>query len=137
MPRPLLRRLALLGFLFGAALCWAEVPKITPADAAALVAAHQAVLVDIREPAEWAETGVVTGAVLLPKSDFDGPQKEWKEFLAQTGDKQIILYCRSGKRAGVLGAALMEKGRKVANAGGYKDWEAAGLPVQKIDPPKK
>lgn len=137
MHRPLLRRLAVLGLLFGATLSWAEVPKITPAEAAALVAAHQAVLVDIREPAEWVETGVAVGAVLLPKSDFDGAQKEWKEFLAQTGDKQIIMYCRSGRRVGVLGAALMEQGRKVANAGGYKDWEAAGLPVKKIDPPKK
>jgi rhodanese-related sulfurtransferase len=137
MHRRLLRRLALLGFLLVATLSRAEVPQITPADAAALVAAHQAVLVDIREPAEWAETGVVTGAVLLPKSDFDGAQKEWAEFLAHAGDKQIILYCRSGKRAGVLGAALLEKGLKAANAGGYKDWEAAGRPVQKIAPPKK
>jgi rhodanese-related sulfurtransferase len=137
MYRPLLRRLTVLGFLCGALLGWAEVPKITPADAAALVAANQAVLVDIREPAEWAETGVVAGAVLLPKSDFDGAQKEWKEFLAQTGDKQIIMYCRSGRRVGVLGAALMEQGRKVANAGAYKDWEAAGLPVKKFVAPKK
>jgi rhodanese-related sulfurtransferase len=36
----------------------------------------------------------------------------------------------------LFGAALMEKGRKVANAGGYKDWEAAGLPVKKIEPTK-
>ena len=39
--------------------------KITPADAAKLVAAGKAVLVDVREPAEWAETGVATPAVLL------------------------------------------------------------------------
>ncbi|MEI6107145.1 MAG: rhodanese-like domain-containing protein [Opitutae bacterium] len=137
MPPSCLRYFSLLGFLLSATLGAADVAKITPAAAAALVAAHQAVLVDVREPAEWAETGVVTGAVLLPKSDFDGPQKGWKEFLAHTGDQQIILYCRSGKRAGVLGEALAAQGFKTANAGGYKDWEAAGLPVKKIDPVKK
>ncbi len=110
----------------------AEVAKITPKDAAVLVAEGKAVLVDVREPAEWAETGVAAPAVLLPKSDFDGDQKLWKDFLAQTGDKQLILYCRSGHRAGIVGAALAEKGRKVVNAGGFKDWEAAGLPTRKV-----
>jgi len=133
----LLRSFFVVTFLLsGAAAGATEVVRINPQDAAALVAANKAVLVDIREPSEWAETGVVASAVLLPKSDFDGPQKLWKEFLAHTGDKQIILYCRSGKRAGVLGTALLEKGRKAANAGGFKDWEAAGLPTRKVEPAK-
>ena len=130
-------RLVSLFLFFAGALGAAEVAKISPPDAAALVAAGKAVLVDVREPAEWAESGVAANAVLLPKSDFDGPQKLWKEFLARTGDKQIILYCRSGKRAGVIGAALAEQGRPVANAGGFKDWEAAGLPTRKLDNPAK
>lgn len=119
-----------------AALSAAEVVKITPQNAAALLTANQAVLIDVREPAEWAETGVAASAVLLPKSDFDGPQKLWKEFLAQTGDKQIILYCRSGHRAGVVGAVLAEQGRSVANAGGFKDWKSAGLPTRQVEPAK-
>src|ERR1700709_1885697 len=98
-----------------------EVAKITPQAPAQLVADGKAVMVDVREPVEWAETGVVTNAVLLPKSDFDGQQKQWKEFLAQNGDKEVILYCRSGKRAGVVGNALAAKGVKVANAGGFAD----------------
>lgn len=114
----------------------AEVAKIAPADAARLVAAGQAVLVDVREPAEWAETGVAAPAVLLAKSDFDGEQKQWKDFLAKIGDKQVILYCRSGGRAGVVAAALAEKGVRVANAGGLKDWTDAGLPVRKIEAKK-
>jgi rhodanese-related sulfurtransferase len=123
-----------LAFLFAVAVdaCAAEVTKIAPQAAAALVAADKAVLVDVREPAECAETGVAAVAVLLPKSDFDGEQKLWKPFLAQTGDKQIILYCRSGNRAGTVGAALAAQGRKVANAGGFKDWAAAGLPTRKV-----
>ncbi len=113
-----------------------EVAKITPQAAAALVASGNAVLVDVREPAEWAETGVAGPAVLLPKSDFDGPQKLWKEFLARTGGKQLILYCHSGKRAGIVGARLAKEGRTVANAGGFGDWAAAGLPVRQVAPAK-
>jgi len=121
---------SLLSFIAAAAA--AEVSKISPAEAARLVAQGTAVLVDVREPAEWAETGVVTGAALLPKSDFDGDRKLWQDFLAQAGDKQLILYCRSGKRSGTVAAALAQQGRKVANAGGFKDWQDAGQPVRKI-----
>jgi rhodanese-related sulfurtransferase len=109
----------------------AEAPKISPTEAAKRVADGKAVLVDVREAAEWTETGVAAPAVLLAKSDFDGAQKEWKPFLEKNADKEIILYCRSGKRAGVIAAALAEKGLKVANAGGMKDWSDAGLPVRK------
>lgn len=114
----------------------AEVTKISPKEADKLVTEGKAVLVDVREPTEWAETGVAEKAVLLPKSDFDGAQKLWKDFLAQNSDKEVILYCRSGKRAGVIGATLAAKGIKVANAGGFAEWEAAGLPTRKVDSKK-
>ena len=109
----------------------ADVQKISSVDAAKLVADGKAVLVDVREASEWTATGVATPAVLLAKSDFDGPQKDWKPFLEKNAGKEIILYCRSGHRAGLVGAALAEKGVKVANAGGLNDWIAAGLPVRK------
>ena len=110
-----------------------EVQKISPADAAKRVAAGDAVLVDVREPAEWADSEVAKPAVLLPKSDFDGPKKEWTPFLEKNREKQIILYCASGNRAGIVAAKLAEKGHKVANAGGFSDWAEAGLPVRKAE----
>lgn len=109
----------------------AEPPKIKPSDAAKLVADGRAVLVDVREPAEWAQTGVAAPALLLAKSDFDGAQKEWKPFLEKNSGKKIILYCRTGNRSGIVAAALAAKGIDVANAGGFKDWTDAGLPVRK------
>jgi len=125
----------LLALLLPLVVSAAEVANIAPAAAAKLVAEGKAVLVDVREPSEWAESGVAAPAVLLPKSEFDeGLIGEWKDFLAKTGDKQIITYCRSGKRAGVVAAALAAKGHKVANAGGFKDWQAAGLPVRPAKP---
>ncbi|HVZ66464.1 MAG TPA: rhodanese-like domain-containing protein [Lacunisphaera sp.] len=128
-----MKKLVLLFLLITGVGFAAEAPKLAPADAAKRVAGGSAVLIDVREPSEWAATGVVAGAVLLPKSDFDGPQKQWKEFLAKTGDKELILYCRTGHRAGIVAAALAKQGHKVANAGGFKDWQEAGQPVV---PPK-
>lgn len=128
--KPLLSFFALLASC--SSLLAAEVPAITPAEAAKLVAEGKAVLIDVREPSEWAESGVAAPAVLLPKSEFDeGLIGDWKSFLATVGDKQIITYCRSGKRSGAVAAALAEKGHKVANAGGFKDWQSAALPVRK------
>jgi rhodanese-related sulfurtransferase len=114
----------------------AEAPKIEPAAAANLVAEGKAVLVDCREPAEWADTGVVEGAALLAKSDFDGAQTDWKPFLEKNAGKEIIIYCRSGGRAGTVAAALAEKGVKTAYAGGFKAWAAAGQPTRKVEPKK-
>lgn len=133
-----LRRLLLLISLGSCTALAADVVKLTPAEAAKLVADGKAVLVDVREPGEWAESGVAAPAALLPKSEFDGgPIGDWPGFLAQVGDRKIITYCRSGRRSGLVAEALAAKGYQTANAGGFQDWVAAGLPVKKIDPPKK
>lgn len=125
-----LRSLALFLLPVTAAIA-AGLPRITPADAAKQVAAGEAVLVDVREPAEWADTGVAAPAVLLPLSDFNGEQKLWRPFLEANAGKPLILYCRSGQRAGVVGAKLAADGRQVSNAGGFKDWKSAGLPTRR------
>jgi rhodanese-related sulfurtransferase len=119
--------------LFLPVLLAADVAHLSPTEAAKLVADGKAVLIDVREPAEWLESGVAAPAVLLPKSEFDaGRVGEWKEFLEKVGDKQIIVYCRSGKRSGAVAEALEKEGHKVANAGGLKDWKDAGLPTRQV-----
>ncbi len=131
---PLRTLLLLLSMgLFSSLFASSGAPKISAAEAAKLVQDGKAVLVDIREPNEWKETGVAEPAVLLPKSDFDAGKAQWTPFLDKVGDKQVILYCRSGGRAGVVGKALAEKGVKVSNAGGFKEWSEAGLPTRKVE----
>ncbi|HRE07530.1 MAG TPA: rhodanese-like domain-containing protein, partial [Opitutaceae bacterium] len=129
-----LRWFALGTLLFAAcfsAVRAAEVPAISPAEAAKRVAAGTAVLVDVREPSEWAESGVAEPAALLPSSDFKGDRTLWKPFLEKQAGKEVILYCRSGRRSAQVAEKLATEGVKVANAGGFKDWQAAGLPVRK------
>ena len=101
-----------------------------PAEAAQEVREKNAALVDVREPAEWSG-GVVRGAALLPLSDLTGLRQQWKPFLSQVGDREIILYCRSGARSGHAASLLAKEGFRTANAGGFGDWQAAGLPVDK------
>lgn len=132
----MLKKLALLLLATALPLLAAEVAHLAPTEAAKLVADGKAVLIDVREPAEWKETGVAAPAVLLAKSDFDGAQADWKPFLekaAATKDKLLILYCRSGNRSGKVATALAEQGFHVANAGGLRDWIAASLPVRKVE----
>ena len=122
--------------IFAAIVGAAEVPKISHEEAAKRAAAGQAVIIDVREPAEWAESGVAGPAVLLPTSDFNGDQKLWKPFLEKNAGKELILYCRSGNRSGKIAAKLAEQGHTVENSGAFKDWAAAGLPVRKVDSEK-
>lgn len=130
-----LRLLSTLTFVLAsaAATIAAEVKPVTPAEAARLVAAGKAVLVDVREPPEWRDSGVAAPAVLLPMSDFYGEQKQWKEFLARNGDKQILLYCRSGSRSRDVAVALVKKGLRAVDIGTLRDWTKAGLPVRKVE----
>jgi rhodanese-related sulfurtransferase len=105
---------------------------LPPKEAAASVAAGTAVLVDVREPGEWADGGVAEPANLLSLSDLRGDRTGWKSFLAENKDKELILYCRSGNRSGIAARILTKEGYTVANAGGFRDWVAAGLPTREV-----
>lgn len=128
---------AILAWLAYTATLAAAAPTIAPAEAAKLVAAGEAVLIDVREAAEWKSEGVAAPAVLLAKSDFDAAKKDWQPFLEKHAGKQLILYCRSGRRSGIIAEELAKQGLKTANGGAFKDWVAAGLPVRKPDEPAK
>ena len=114
--------LVLRALLFGG-------PRVSAADAQARLKAGTAVLVDVREPGEW-QDGVAVGASLLPMSDFRGERTQWTGFLRNNKDKEIILYCASGMRSGVIANALKKEGYTTANLGGFGAWARAGLPVR-------
>jgi phage shock protein E len=88
-----------------------------------------AVLVDVREPSEW-RGGVAADAILLPMSDLNGGRSHWKPFLEHVGkDREILLYCRSGNRSGIVARQLAREGFRVANAGAFSAWSRAGKGV--------
>lgn len=108
------------------------VEPIDAEDAKALIDSGEAVVIDVREPAELLATGKVPGSINIPlaeflaKADPGSPDHE----PALQPEKTVILYCASGKRSQFAGNKLIELGyRDVLNLGGLKDWELAGLPV--------
>ncbi len=105
---------------------------IKPTEVLRLLAGGQAVLIDVREPAEWADTGVAAPAVLLPLSDLQGPRTRWKPFLDQNRGKTLLLYCRSGNRSGAAARLLAQEGWTTVNAGSFQNWSGAGQPVRAV-----
>lgn len=113
-----------------------SVPGVAPKEAAQLVAAKKAVLVDVREVQEAAE-GMAEPAALMPLPLIEAKGPEFQEFLkGLSKETTTVLYCRRGRRSGIAAKILAEMGYKVANMGGYKDWEAAKLPSRKYDASK-
>ena len=111
----------------------AVVPKISGQEAQQMVA-NGALLVDIRDSAELAQTGKAAGALHIPrgslefKADLSTPSAD-KNF---AHDKPVILHCASGGRAALAGKLLKDMGyQKVYNLGGFKDWAEAGGKVEK------
>jgi len=112
----------------------AAVPKITPQQAQELMAKGNAVVVDVRDGTEVAQSGKVKGAVHVSRgmlefrADPESPAHD-KNFAR---DRNIIVYCGSGGRAALAGKLLKDLGYEhVYNAGGFKDWADSGGPVEK------
>lgn len=109
-------------------------PRRTPADCGPHVRKGEAVLVDVREPGEWAG-GVARSAILLPFSDLTGTRAQWTPFLEKVGGREILIYCASGARSGIAARLLVAEGLSAANTGGFADWRNAGWPV--VSPPRR
>ena len=112
----------------------AEVPKLSPAEAVAKLAEPGVLVVDVRDPAELAQSGKIRGSVNVPRGMLEFRADETTPYHnpAFSKAKTIILYCASGGRAALAGKALQELGyTKVFNLGGFKDWVAAGGAVER------
>lgn len=99
---------------------------LTPHEAKALLDNGEAVLIDVREPAEY-KAEHIKGSHLLP---LGGCCPEKLPIAAES--KKVIIHCKAGKRGEKACAALSVSGREIYNiAGGLDAWVAAGLPVEK------
>ena len=118
----------ILAVAFVAWTLWRARPEIKPDALRAALKAGSAVLVDVREPAEWT-AGTARDAVLLPLSDLRGPRQRWKPFLDQARGKQLFLYCQSGARSSKAAGLLRREGLDARNAGSLAALDRAGWPV--------
>jgi rhodanese-related sulfurtransferase len=102
--------------------------NISPQDARAMVALDEALLIDVREPGEFA-TKHIPGATLLPLGKVTASD------LPKT-DKKIIIYCLKGGRGNSACNKITSEDESLTIfniEGGITAWEQAGLPVKQGD----
>jgi rhodanese-related sulfurtransferase len=128
------RLLPVLTLLLAAGACTpkatspAAVTKIEPREVAGLLANDFAVLVDVREPEERAETILKESSMPMTRFDADGAElKQFTQGLPK--DKMIVFHDASGGRARRAAEKLATLGFRTAYFGGPDEWKAAGLPT--------
>lgn len=101
-----------------------RVEMVDPQTARHWIDRGDAVLIDVREPHEYAMEHI-QGATLIPLSAFD-PNN-----IPDHTDKRLLLMCASGVRCGVASEMLKRAGftEMFRLAGGIMGWKAAGGPV--------
>ena len=102
------------------------VTDVTPAQLLDWQRAGEAVIVDVREPFEYAEERI-DGAEPHALSAFNG-----SALRERYGDRRVIFQCRTGRRS--LDAAeryAASGGAPYHLAGGIEEWKAQGQPVHK------
>ena len=99
-----------------------EIPTVDVAEAHRRVETG-AVLLDVREPAEWV-TGHADSARWIPMGEIAARHTELPT------DTQVVVICGSGNRSGLVTQALVGAGYDASNiAGGMHAWANAGYPV--------
>jgi rhodanese-related sulfurtransferase len=104
---------------------------ITPLEAVMLINEKDAVVVDVREPHEWAK-GHIVNARLIPLGELEKRLGE----LEDLKHKPVIVACQSGTRAPAACKKLIQAGfdKVCLLKNGMAAWEDASLPVIKHKP---
>jgi rhodanese-related sulfurtransferase len=104
------------------------IEDLSPQQVAQLLADRQIILIDVREPEEFASQRI-PGALLYPLSTFDATA------LPADGPRRVVFQCGSGKRSAMAARARLAAGAKRAAhlAGGIGAWTAAGFAVIQLD----
>jgi rhodanese-related sulfurtransferase len=98
--------------------------EIDPAEARRRIDAGEAVLVDVREPAEW-DAGHAPDALHRPLGDLDP---------AEFAGRSVITTCRGGGRGSRAAQALREAGvDAVSLHGGLRAWAEDGGAIVRND----
>jgi rhodanese-related sulfurtransferase len=85
------------------------------------------VVLDVRTPAEF-RGGRVPGAINISHDEL----AERLDELEGMRDRQIVLYCRSGRRVGIAAELLREQGFETLAhlSGDFGAWARSGHPVE-------
>jgi rhodanese-related sulfurtransferase len=105
-----------------------QVTEFEPEEVKELLDAGRVLLIDVREPAEYAAERI-PGALLYPLSTFDVTQ------LPSDEQRQVVFQCAVGGRSMTAARQRLAQGLPAAHmAGGISEWKALGLPTIRMDP---
>lgn len=125
--------LAAFAIALSALACAGPASRLTQAELVERIEAGSPglVVLDVRTPQEFAE-GHVPGAVNIPHDELASRLGELKG----AKDRDVVVYCRSGRRAGIALEVLEKAGfrRTYHLEGDYLGWSAAGRAVEKPGP---
>jgi rhodanese-related sulfurtransferase len=118
-----------------------SLPSMTASEARELQQSGELVVIDIRQPEEWRETGMPEGAVGVSMMHPEGGQGFLRDVLAAVGDDtetRVALICRTGNRTSQVLPALQRWGftnayhipEGVAGSSFGPGWIPSGLPLQ-------
>jgi rhodanese-related sulfurtransferase len=102
--------------------------SLTPAAAVQLMNKEDVVVLDVREPSETVG-GKIAKAIQIPVGAVAKRVDELEKFK----DKTLLVYCKSGARAGIACKELSKNGfdKIYSLNGGLLAWQDAHLPVSK------
>jgi len=113
-----------------------QVENLTPRAVAAELDGGDAVLVDVREPGERDEAGIISGAVHVPRGilEFCADPASPAHRAELNPERRVILHCASGGRSALAAVVLRDMGyRDVAHLdGGMAAWERDGMSVDRL-----
>lgn len=109
------------------------VESLPPEEAARLVGNPDIQFVDIREPAEVAKSGMVAGAVHVPRGllEFQVDPESPTHNAKLAAGSRMVLYCGSGARSALAAKSLKDMGLEnvVHVPGGFSALKDAGAPI--------
>ncbi len=123
-----------VAFVSGAMLVWPMVrrgtsgPAVSTAEAIRLINHQDAIVVDVREAADYS-AGHILNARNLPAGQLEARAGELDKFK----ERPVIVACDTGSRSGAAAALLRNKGftQVTSLAGGLSAWKQASLPTEK------
>lgn len=135
----LLSLVAWLALLVAPLGAWAG-ERLTAPEAHARAQAGKLLIIDVRSPAEWRQTGVAQGARRVTIHNPQGASGFLKEMLAAVGgdkSKPIAIICARGGRSARANRFLAAKGftqvldisEGMLGRGSQPGWIARGLPL--------
>lgn len=139
------RFLALLAFSWAVPLAAQNaLPSLSASEARALQEQEAIVLIDIRQPEEWRQTGMPEGSVGVSMAHPEGGQGFLRDVLAAVDgdtDAAIAVICRTGNRTSQVVPALQQWGftriyhipEGMLGSRFGAGWIPSGLPVEACD----